>query len=85
MSRPLDPITSLIANTVLETTVDQLAIVGGTLPPPVASEEDDVADGGQVESLKSHENTSSKKLEDILPMERRLIHVIEFNYSSKNV
>ena len=73
MSR-LDPVSRLIANAVLETTIDQLAIVGGTLPaPPSASGGDDGATVAAATESVGNVNTTSKALVDILPLERKQI------------
>jgi hypothetical protein len=73
----LDLVDRLVANAVLETTIDQLAIVGGTLPPAVVSYGGDgtggAGGGAQHDVPMQHVNVSEKSLEEILPKEKKML------------
>ena len=77
----LSPLDRLIVKSVFETTIDQLAIVSGTLP--IRSGEagllpggggDGGGEGGDHQAIE-HPNATDKGLDEILPREMKIIQV----------
>ena len=65
MNYPLTELNRLVLKTVLETTVDQIAIVGGTLPNATTHD-------GQA---LIHPNLSDRPLEELLLKEKKILSV----------
>ncbi len=62
---PLDPVDRILVQSVLESTIDQLAIVGGTLPHASNSDR----------SIFPHPNVSANSLDAILLHENKTLLV----------
>ena len=72
---PLTELNRLVLKTVLETTVDQIAIVGGTLPSATTHD-------GQA---LVHPNISDRPLEELLLKEKKIILVKHKKTFTKNL